>query len=162
MPDSSRKKEYNEKQKDHDSTKGTHRKGAKVMLRFIKRMSALSLMLCLLATAFAGCNAPTGSIKKNALCIAITGQAFSEDFLAKFNPLYAQNDQEYAAGALVAPSIMRYEEGKGWVSVLGTISAKTEGGKTVNFRGDSDLIGSFCQVIITKAKSWSLDGKIKE
>ena len=101
------------------------------MLRFIKRMSALSLMLCLLATAFAGCNAPKGSIKKNALCIAITGQAFSEDFLAKFNPLYAQNDQEYAAGALVAPSIMRYEEGKGWVSVLGTISAKTEGGKTV-------------------------------
>lgn len=42
------------------------------------------------------------------------------------------------------------------------LSGKTEGGKTVNFRGDAALIGTFCYVTITKAKSWSLDGKIKE
>ena len=43
-----------------------------------------------------------------------------------------------------------------------TLTGKTEGGKTVDFVGEPDLIGEFCDVIITKAKSWSLDGKIKE
>ena len=42
------------------------------------------------------------------------------------------------------------------------LSGKTEGGKTVDFKGDPSLIGSFCTIIVTKAKTWSLDGKIKE
>ncbi len=42
------------------------------------------------------------------------------------------------------------------------LSGKTEGGKTVDFAGSPDLIGEFCEVTVTKAKSWSLDGKIKE
>ncbi len=43
-----------------------------------------------------------------------------------------------------------------------TLSGKTMGGKTVDFPGDAGLIGQFCKVTVTKAKSWSLDGKIKE
>ncbi len=42
------------------------------------------------------------------------------------------------------------------------LSGKTMGGKTVDFSGGAELIGQFCTVTITKAKSWSLDGKIKE
>ena len=42
------------------------------------------------------------------------------------------------------------------------LTGKTAGGKTVDFAGDADLIGKFCNVTVTKAKSWSLDGKIKE
>ncbi len=42
------------------------------------------------------------------------------------------------------------------------LTGKTEGGKTVNFPASPDRIGTFCTVTITKAKSWSLDGKIKE
>lgn len=43
-----------------------------------------------------------------------------------------------------------------------TLSGKTAGGKTVDFEGAPELIGTFCEVTVTKAKSWSLDGKIKE
>ena len=43
-----------------------------------------------------------------------------------------------------------------------TLSGKTEGGKTIDFKGDPSLIGTFCIVTVTKAKTWSLDGKIKE
>jgi hypothetical protein len=42
------------------------------------------------------------------------------------------------------------------------LSGKTAGGKTVDFVGPAELIGQFCTVTVTKAKSWSLDGKIKE
>ncbi|MBQ8894082.1 MAG: tRNA (N6-isopentenyl adenosine(37)-C2)-methylthiotransferase MiaB [Clostridia bacterium] len=42
------------------------------------------------------------------------------------------------------------------------LSGKTMGGKTVDFPGSADLIGQFCTVTVTKAKSWSLEGKIKE
>lgn len=42
------------------------------------------------------------------------------------------------------------------------LSGKTMGGKTVDFKGEPSLIGSFCEITVTKAKSWSLDGKIKE
>lgn len=42
------------------------------------------------------------------------------------------------------------------------LSGKTEGGKTVDFKGDASLIGQFCTITVTKAKTWSLDGKIKE
>ncbi len=42
------------------------------------------------------------------------------------------------------------------------LSGKTMGGKTVDFPGNPDLIGQFCKVTVTKAKTWSLDGKIKE
>lgn len=42
------------------------------------------------------------------------------------------------------------------------LSGKTAGGKTVDFRGDPALIGQFCNVTVTRAKSWSLDGEIKE
>lgn len=43
-----------------------------------------------------------------------------------------------------------------------TLSGKTMGGKTIDFPGSAELIGQFCKVTVTKAKSWSLDGKIKE
>ncbi len=39
------------------------------------------------------------------------------------------------------------------------LTGKTEGGKTVNFKGDFGLIGSFADVEITDAKTWSLMGK---
>ncbi len=42
------------------------------------------------------------------------------------------------------------------------LTGKTMGGKTVDFPGNADLIGTFCEITVTKAKSWSLDGKIKE
>jgi len=39
------------------------------------------------------------------------------------------------------------------------LAGKTEGGKTVNFKGDDSLIGQFADVEITDAKTWSLMGK---
>jgi tRNA-2-methylthio-N6-dimethylallyladenosine synthase len=42
------------------------------------------------------------------------------------------------------------------------LTGKTEGGKTIDFEGPADYIGKFCNVTVTKAKSWSLDGEIKE
>ena len=42
------------------------------------------------------------------------------------------------------------------------LTGKTEGGKTIDFEGPAECIGSFCNVTVTKAKSWSLDGEIKE
>jgi len=42
------------------------------------------------------------------------------------------------------------------------LSGKTAGGKTIDFPGDAQWIGRFCEVTVTKAKSWSLEGKIKE
>ncbi len=42
------------------------------------------------------------------------------------------------------------------------LSGKTAGGKTIDFPGSPDLIGQFCDVTVVKAKSWSLDGEIKE
>ncbi len=42
------------------------------------------------------------------------------------------------------------------------LSGKTAGGKTVDFYGDPEQIGQFCEITVTRAKSWSLDGKIKE
>ena len=42
------------------------------------------------------------------------------------------------------------------------LTGKTAGGKTVDFQGNPELIGTFCNITVTKAKSWSLDGKIKE
>ncbi|MDD4688955.1 MAG: tRNA (N6-isopentenyl adenosine(37)-C2)-methylthiotransferase MiaB [Eubacteriales bacterium] len=43
---------------------------------------------------------------------------------------------------------------------LNTLSGRTEGNKVVNFIGDESLIGSFVDVTVTKALSWSLEGKI--
>ncbi len=40
------------------------------------------------------------------------------------------------------------------------LSGRTEGGKIVNFRGDSSLIGEFVDVKITECKTWSLTGEI--
>lgn len=40
------------------------------------------------------------------------------------------------------------------------LTGRTEGGKTVNFCGDSSLIGSFAQVKITEARTWSLIGEV--
>lgn len=42
------------------------------------------------------------------------------------------------------------------------LSGKTEGGKTVDFVGDENLIGSFVCVEIIECKTWSLVGKIVE
>lgn len=42
------------------------------------------------------------------------------------------------------------------------LSGKTMGGKTIDFQGSPELIGKFCEVTVTKAKSWSLDGVLKE
>ena len=40
------------------------------------------------------------------------------------------------------------------------LSGRTEGGKIVNFCGDSSLIGKFVDVKITECKTWSLTGEI--
>ena len=40
------------------------------------------------------------------------------------------------------------------------LMGRTEGGKTVNFEGDRSLIGTFADVEITDAKTWSLTGRI--
>lgn len=42
------------------------------------------------------------------------------------------------------------------------LTGKTMGGKIIDFPGPAHLIGQFCNVTVTRAKSWSLDGKIKE
>ena len=41
------------------------------------------------------------------------------------------------------------------------LAGKTEGGKTVNFRGDKSLVGQFVNVRITDAKTWSLTGEVE-
>ncbi len=43
-----------------------------------------------------------------------------------------------------------------------TLTGRTMGGKAIDFPGDASLIGQFCEIEVIKAKSWSLDGKIKE
>ena len=42
------------------------------------------------------------------------------------------------------------------------LSAKTEGGKTVDFKGDKALIGQFAYVKITQCKTWNLAGELTE
>ncbi len=42
------------------------------------------------------------------------------------------------------------------------LTGKTEGGKTVDFKGDHKLIGTFTNVDITESKTWSLVGKLKD
>ncbi len=41
------------------------------------------------------------------------------------------------------------------------LTAKTEGGKTVDFKGSEDLIGKFVNVEITESKTWFLIGNLK-
>ncbi len=41
-----------------------------------------------------------------------------------------------------------------------TLTGRTEGGKVVNFPGDSQCVGEFVQVKITKSQTWSLFGEI--
>lgn len=41
-----------------------------------------------------------------------------------------------------------------------TFAGRTEGGKIVNFPGDESLVGTFADVKITEAKTWSLTGEI--
>lgn len=94
-------------------------------------MVVLLALLCVCLSFFAGCSSKNGGYGKDGLHIAMTGNSFSSSFIERFNPLYAESEAEYAAGLLVVPTIMRYEEGKGWVSVLGTISVSKENGKTV-------------------------------
>ncbi|MBQ8215647.1 MAG: hypothetical protein IJZ33_05250 [Clostridia bacterium] len=101
------------------------------MCKYLKRGGGLLLAVLLLLTALTGCASSKNTKASNALRIALAGGSFGESFLQQCNPLFAQSEQEYAAGSLLAPSIMRYEEGKGWISVLGTISSKTEDGRTV-------------------------------
>ena len=43
-----------------------------------------------------------------------------------------------------------------------TLTGRTEGGKVVNFEGDSTLVGEFVNVKITKCQTWSLFGDITE
>ena len=40
------------------------------------------------------------------------------------------------------------------------LAGRTEGGKTVNFRGDISLVGKIIPIKITEAKTWSLTGEI--
>lgn len=42
------------------------------------------------------------------------------------------------------------------------LSGRTEGGKTVNFKGDDSLVGEIADIEITEAKTWSLMGKLSE
>ena len=100
------------------------------MKNTVKRLVAVLHTLACCLPIMAGCSSGKNG-KNNSLYIALTGNSFSAEFIDRFNPLYAKTDAEYAAGLLIAPTVMRYEEGKGWVSVLGTISVSEENGKTV-------------------------------
>lgn len=42
------------------------------------------------------------------------------------------------------------------------LSGRLESSKIVNFRGDKSLVGKYVDVIITQARTWSLNGKIKD
>ena len=42
------------------------------------------------------------------------------------------------------------------------LTARTEGGRLVRLMGDASLIGSFAQITVTGATTWSLTGEIKE
>ena len=48
------------------------------------------------------------------------------------------------------------------VKSIGKVSGRTDAGRQVTFEGGEDLIGEFCNVIITKTQSASLFGTIKE
>ncbi len=41
------------------------------------------------------------------------------------------------------------------------LSGRLESSKVVNFRGDESLVGRYVDVIITEARTWSLNGKLK-
>lgn len=97
----------------------------------VKKMVAVMSLLSLFLSCFVGCSSSKGAKGSDGIHVALTGNSFSKEFIELFNPLYAQNETEYAAGLLVAPSIMRYEEGKGWIPVLGNITVSTQNGKTV-------------------------------
>lgn len=43
----------------------------------------------------------------------------------------------------------------------GFVCGRTDSGRMVNFKGDSSMIGSFCDVLITKSQSASLFGEVK-
>ncbi len=43
-----------------------------------------------------------------------------------------------------------------------TLSGRTEGGKIVNFKGDTSLIGKIIDVKITKTQTWSLSGEMEK
>ena len=42
------------------------------------------------------------------------------------------------------------------------LTARTEGGRLVRLQGDSSLIGTFAEVVITGATTWSLTGTLAE
>lgn len=42
------------------------------------------------------------------------------------------------------------------------LSGRLESSKVVNFRGDESLVGRYVDVIITEARTWSLNGKLKD
>ena len=41
------------------------------------------------------------------------------------------------------------------------LAGRTDGGKTVNFKGSESLIGNFVNIKITEAKTWSLMGEVE-
>ena len=74
--------------------------------------------------------------------------------------LEVQDAISYEKNAALRSKVMR-------VLVEGTsktdenvLSGRTEGGKIVNFEGDSKYIGEFVDVEITDVRTWSLIGKI--
>ncbi|MBQ8399287.1 MAG: hypothetical protein IJX08_04880 [Clostridia bacterium] len=96
------------------------------------RAAALLLAAVCILGILSGCSSSGGGAgSDNALRIALTGEAFSQEFLSNMNPLYASTEEEYAAGLLLAPTIMQYDEEKGWQAVLGKITVSQEDGRTV-------------------------------
>ncbi len=96
------------------------------------RVTALLLAAVCILSILSGCNSSGGGAKSDrALRIALTGEAFCAEFLSNMNPLYASTEEEYAAGLLLAPTIMQYDEEKGWQSVLGKITVSEADGRTV-------------------------------
>ena len=96
------------------------------------RAAALLLAAVCILGILSGCSSSGGRAgSDNALRIALTGEAFSQEFLSNMNPLYASTEEEYAAGLLLAPTIMQYDEEKGWQAVLGKITVSQEDGRTV-------------------------------
>ena len=90
---------------------------------------ALAALMLLLP---AGCakNGDT-AVYTAGLCVGVEGAEFSEAFTRTMNPIYAENEDEFALGTLIAPTVMRYDPEKGWQKQLGTIEVSEQDGVTV-------------------------------
>ena len=91
------------------------------------------------------------------------------------DPISAEEKKENFDRLLAVQDKISYEKNKALegkvmrVLIEGTsktdpsfMTGRTEGGKVVNFKCDKSLKGSFADVRITEAKTWSLMGEINK